>query len=211
MKVCLKTNCSGLWLVTRESRTKLHWNLRWNTEKYCNSFSHMYSIFFYRKVRGQSAIFNQKHSQWIFVLRAKMYLDNSNVSVTFFHPGLATASVYCDGSLRKSSFPFECHRNFSHVVAVKSHWRHIDKFPQVILILRNPVNTLLAFFNYRNAGHTGTAPASAYAKSEYLTPHYMTATTDARACLSYKLTYEHSAHVTELVIKILQNIIRTYI
>ena len=135
-----------------------------------------------------------------------MYLDNSNVSVTFFIlnfiPGLAIASVYCDGSLQKSSFPFECHRNFSQVVAVKSHRTPLDKFPRVILILRNPVNTLLAFFNYKNAGHTGTAPASAYAKSEYITPHHITATTDARACLSYKLTYEHSAHETELVINI---------
>ena len=35
--------------------------------------------------------------------------------------GIGTASVYCDGTLRRNGFPFECHGNWSEVLVVKSH------------------------------------------------------------------------------------------
>ena len=54
-------------------------------------------------------------------------------------------------------------------MAVKSHYAELSrqKFSRVIVIIRNPVDTILAFFNLENAGHVGTASVSAYNTSEY--------------------------------------------
>ena len=76
--------------------------------------------------------------------------------------------MYCDKSLRKQGFPFECQKNYTQLVAVKSHKTVSGKFSRVILILRNPVNTILAYFNFERSGHTGTAPKSSYARSKTL-------------------------------------------
>ena len=105
-----------------------------------------------------------------------------------FVSGLGTASVYCDRSLRRNGFPFECHRNFSEVLAVKSHRANLNKFSRAILVIRNPTHTLLAFFNYRNAGHVGTAAVSLCNEGKYL---YISITrTLLESCLmAIKLTF----------------------
>ena len=100
--------------------------------------------------------------------------DTYNVDYPFeaycvnFVSGLGTASVYCDGSLRRNGFPFECHGNFSEVLAVKSHYASLNKFSRAILVIRNPAHTLEAFFNYENAGHVGTAAVSLCNEGKYL-------------------------------------------
>ena len=65
-------------------------------------------------------------------------------------------------------FSFECHRNFSEVLAVKSHNANLNKFSRAILVIRNPAHTLEAFFNYRKAGHVGIPAVSLCNESKYL-------------------------------------------
>ena len=87
--------------------------------------------------------------------------------------GIYTASVYCDKQLRDNGFPGECIRNES-VVVIKSHageksnqhvilQRPIEK---VILLTRDPYDTLKAFYNFQKAGHTGLAIGSQLSKIE---------------------------------------------
>ena len=64
--------------------------------------------------------------------------------------------MYCDSSLREGGFPFECDRERNRVLVVKSHRENsLKTFRRVILLIRNPYESILTFFHYRNSGHTG--------------------------------------------------------
>lgn len=80
--------------------------------------------------------------------------------------GIGTSSVYCDPSLRKHGFPFECQRRSNRTIVVKSH-RHgqnafIIRFESVILLIRNPFNAILSYFHYSNREHIGHADDSKF-------------------------------------------------
>ncbi|WAR00788.1 WSCD-like protein [Mya arenaria] len=70
--------------------------------------------------------------------------------------GIGTGSVYCDPMLHASGFPFECARQFERTIAVKTHdLEHKVQFERAVLVIRNPYDTLLSYFNLRLSGHTG--------------------------------------------------------
>ena len=100
---------------------------------------------------------------------------HTRLKITFMQlvSGMYTASVYCDKQLRDNGFPGECIRNES-VVAIKSHAgqnsnRHVmlqRPIEKVILLTRDPYDTLKAYYNFQKAGHTGLANDSQSSKIE---------------------------------------------
>ncbi|KAL4237965.1 hypothetical protein ACF0H5_002675 [Mactra antiquata] len=72
--------------------------------------------------------------------------------------GLGTSSCYCDGGLRNNGFPHECQADKSKTLVVKTHeTKHYKqyKFKKVVLLIRNPYDSLLAYANFAKGGHTG--------------------------------------------------------
>ncbi|XP_050353576.1 WSCD family member AGAP003962 [Nymphalis io] len=81
--------------------------------------------------------------------------------------GIVTGSVYMDYGLRMHGFPAENVTDGS-VLVVKTHEAppiEVDKFKSAILLIRNPRDAILADFNRLHKGHIGTAPKSAFKKS----------------------------------------------
>lgn len=74
--------------------------------------------------------------------------------------GIFTGSVYNDARLKRSGFPGESVTNGS-VVVVKTHTSKPDRikiFDRVVLIVRDPYEAILSFFNFRQTpGHVGKA------------------------------------------------------
>ncbi|XP_045165723.2 WSC domain-containing protein 1-like [Mercenaria mercenaria] len=70
--------------------------------------------------------------------------------------GIGTSSVYCDGSLKKRGFPYECyHKLRNKTVVIKAHVpEHLPLFTKIIFLIRNPYDAFLSFANYKEAGHT---------------------------------------------------------
>lgn len=53
-------------------------------------------------------------------------------------------------------FPFECERQKGKTVVVKTHEaRNFHMFKKIVLLVRNPYEALLSYFNFAKAGHTG--------------------------------------------------------
>ncbi|WAR08736.1 WSCD1-like protein, partial [Mya arenaria] len=67
---------------------------------------------------------------------------------------LATSSVYCDKDLRDDGFPFECHLRKQRTVLVKTHERRaVQRYHRAILLVRNPNDALLAYYNFVKGDH----------------------------------------------------------
>ena len=83
-----------------------------------------------------------------------------------FLSGIGTSSVYCFKPLLQQGFPFECERRGEKVLVVKTHGfdrNSLKSFERVILIIRNPFNALLAFFNYaQTINQTGYAGVKSF-------------------------------------------------
>lgn len=70
--------------------------------------------------------------------------------------GLGTSSMDCDVQLKKRGFPFECETHKERTIAVKSHYiDDLNKFKKVILVVRNPFDTILSWASFSKGGHTG--------------------------------------------------------
>ena len=67
--------------------------------------------------------------------------------------------MYIDAALQSKGFLGEAVANGS-VVVIKTHELHTSaqsKFEKAVVLLRNPYDAIMAFFNYAHAGHTGHA------------------------------------------------------
>ncbi|KAH3768740.1 WSC domain-containing protein 1-like [Dreissena polymorpha] len=71
--------------------------------------------------------------------------------------GIATVSVYCDLYLYKHGFPYECRvEKAKYASLVKTHEiGRVKKYTRAVLLLRNPYDALLSYFNFVKAGHKG--------------------------------------------------------
>ena len=85
--------------------------------------------------------------------------------------GIYTGSVYCDSTLKSKGFLGEKVIS-TNVLAVKTHMANMDLFPRmeefleptkfknisaVILLVRNPLDSLISLWNWMHGGHTATA------------------------------------------------------
>ena len=86
--------------------------------------------------------------------------------------GIYTGSVYCDNMLKSRGFLGEKVIS-TNVLTVKTHLPSMDLFPTlqefhdptkfdnvtaVILLVRNPLDSLISLWNWMHGGHTATAP-----------------------------------------------------
>ena len=85
--------------------------------------------------------------------------------------GIYTGSVYCDSTLKSKGFLGEKVIS-TNVLTVKTHMANVDLFPRmeefleptkfknisaVILLVRNPLDSLISLWNWMHGGHTATA------------------------------------------------------
>ncbi|KAB7497816.1 WSCD family member [Armadillidium nasatum] len=82
--------------------------------------------------------------------------------------GYYTGSVYKDYALLKNGFPAESVANGT-VLVVKTHeWGPETRkiFSKAILLIREPVQSILAEFNRQSGGHIGHAPSDKYKRDK---------------------------------------------
>merc|ERR1719362_1825564 len=89
--------------------------------------------------------------------------------------GYATGCIYNDGALKKGDFPGEGLVD-KRVIAIKTHRASDEtrpdlpkKYDRVVLLIRNPMDTMLAEFNRRKSehNHTGIAPLSEFSGKKW--------------------------------------------
>ena len=92
--------------------------------------------------------------------------------------GIYTGSVYCDKDLKSKGFVGE-RITSSNVLFVKTHspnknffipsklYYDLGKFKNIraaILLVRNPLDSIVSYWNYERSSHTATAPSHTYGK-----------------------------------------------
>ena len=83
-------------------------------------------------------------------------VDPILVAHLIYSTGLATGSKYCSRRLR-GTFIGECVRDTSRTIAIKTHqfsklFKRGQRFQKAVLIIRNPLNTILAEFHRQEGG-----------------------------------------------------------
>ena len=84
--------------------------------------------------------------------------------------GLATGSSGIDYGLKKNGFPGEGWAN-SSVLVVKTHRQgslERNKFKRAILLVRDPLDSMLAEFNRKYGGHNGHAQKSQFEQCKHM-------------------------------------------